>query len=148
MDLTISALEKGLKELEDGTEGSFLSKHVDVHRIVQMGHNMLSSADSKMLEKAILSSPDYKKLEFNEKYTMRSGKIQELIADMLQTFKDNLDEAKEKEKDAKAQYEKLKATKEDQLSSAKETLSSLGGETASREEAVAEAEGEVSDLED
>merc|ERR1719478_2087242 len=117
---------------------------------------MLSGSEAKLLEDGLnnrggLHAPDYKKLNkkktFNSKYKMRSGKIQDLVADMLETFKDNLDEAKEKEKDAKSQYETLKEAKEDQLDQAKNTLSSLGGETASREEAVSEAEGEVDELE-
>merc|ERR1719316_1727909 len=99
-----------------------------------------------------LGSPDYKKLnkkrEFNEKYGKRSGKIQELIADMMQTFKDNLDEAEEKEKSSKKQYETLRDAKEDQLKQAKNALDSLGGETASREEAKEEANQEIGTLED
>merc|ERR1719426_697121 len=79
---------------------------------------------------------------------MRSGKIQELIADMLQTFKDNLDDAEEKEKSSKEQYEKLRDAKEDQLKQAKNALESLGGETASREEAKKEANQEIGALED
>ena len=42
--------------------------------------------------------------DHNMKYKKASGKIQELIADMLQTFKDNLEDAKSKEKESKKTY--------------------------------------------
>jgi len=159
MDTTIGALERALEELEAGTEGSLLAKHTGLRRkILSEGKVMYGAKQAQLLELAFgesrggLGSPDYKKLnkkrEFNEKYTMRSGKIQELIADMLQTFKDNLDEAKETEKSSKESYETLRDAKEDQLKSAKSALDSLGGETASREEAKEEANGEISTLED
>merc|ERR1719321_1213274 len=159
METTIGALERALEELEAGTEGSLLAKHSDVRRkVLSQGKVMYGAKQSQLLELAFgesrsgLGSPDYKKLnkkrEFNEKYTMRSGKIQELIADMLQTFKDNLDEAEEKEKTSKEQYEKLRDAKEDQLKQAKNALESLGGETASRDEAKEEANQEIGTLED
>merc|ERR1719265_2815322 len=159
METTIGALERALEELEAGTEGSLLAKHTDLRRkVLTQGKVMYGAKQSQLLELAFgesrggLGSPDYKKLnkkrEFNEKYTMRSGKIQELIADMLQTFKDNLDEAEEKEKTSKESYETLRDAKKDQLKQAKNALESLGGETASREEAKEEANQEIGTLED
>merc|ERR1719191_1974162 len=159
METTIGALEKALEELEAGTEGSLLADNVDLRRkVLTQGKVMYDTKQVQFLELAFgegrggLGSPDYKKLnkkrEFNEKYSKASGKIQELIADMLQTFKDNLDEAKDKEKSAKDQYKTLRDTKEDQLKSAKSALESLGGETASREEATEEANQEIKTLED
>merc|ERR1719235_2104599 len=158
MDTTIGALERALKELEDGTEGSLLADKVDLRRtVLAQGKVMFDAKKVQLLELAFgegrggLGSPDYKKLnkkrEFNEKYSKASGKIQELIADMLQTFEDNLDEAKDKEKSSKKSYETLRDAKEDQLKSAKSALDSLGGETASREEAKEEAEQEIETLE-
>merc|ERR1719375_1819876 len=159
METTIGALERALEELEAGTEGSLLADKATLRRkVLTQGKVMYDAKQVQLLELAFgegrggLGSPDYKKLnkkrEFNEKYSKASGKIQELIADMLQTFKDNLDEAKDKEKEAKETYEKLRDTKKDQLKSAKSALESLGGETASREEAKEEANGEISTLED
>merc|ERR1719375_949706 len=159
METTIGALERALEELEAGTEGSLLADKVDMRRKVLMqGKVMYDAKQMQLLELAFgegrngLGSPDYKKLnkkrEFNEKYSKASGKIQELIADMLQTFKDNLDEAKDKEKAAKETYESLRDTKKDQLKSAKAALQELGGETASRDEAKEEANQEISTLED
>merc|ERR1719456_1216265 len=159
METTIGALEKALEELEAGTEGSLLADKVALRRqVLAQGKVMYDAKQAQLLELAFgegrggLGSPDYKKLnkkrEFNEKYSKASGKIQELIADMLQTFKDNLDEAKDKEKDAKETYEKLRDAKEDQLKSAKAALEELGGETASRDEAKEEANQEIDTLED
>merc|ERR1719324_1837011 len=88
-----------------------------------------------------------RKKTFNMKYTKRSGKIQDLMKDMLKTFQDNLADATEKEDDAKATYEKLRASKDGQLAAAEEALAELGGETAAREDAKAEAEAETRNLE-
>jgi chromosome segregation ATPase len=159
METTIGALEKALEELEAGTEGSLLADKVALkHKVLAQGKVMYDASKVQLLEFAFgegrggLGSPDYKKLnkkrEFNEKYSKASGKIQELIADMLQTFKDNLDEAKDKEKSAKETYETLRDAKENQLKSAKSALESLGGETASREEATQEAKDEITTLEE
>ena len=81
---------------------------------------------------------------FNMKYTKRSGKIQELMKDMLKTFQDNLADATDKEADAPATYDKVKSL---QLAAVEEALSELGGETAAREEAKTEAQGEARNLE-
>merc|ERR1719281_1900510 len=108
METTIGALEKALEELEAGTEGSFLSSSSWVDRIVSLGQSTLSDADAKALQSGL--QPDH-----NMKYKKASGKIQELIADMTKTFKDNLDDAEDKEKESKEMYEKLRDAKEDQL---------------------------------
>merc|ERR1719321_2536837 len=116
METTIGALERALEELEAGTEGSLLADKVTLRqRVLAQGKVMYDAKQAQLLELAFgegrggLGSPDYKKpnkkREFNEKYSKASGKIQELIADMLQTFKDNLDEAKDKEKSSKETYE-------------------------------------------
>merc|ERR1719281_2316844 len=108
METTIGALEKALEELEAGTEGSFLSSSSWVDRIVSLGQSVLSGTDAKALQSGL--QPDH-----NMKYKKASGKIQELIADMTKTFKDNLDDAEDKEKESKEMYEKLRDAKEDQL---------------------------------
>jgi len=156
METTIGALERALEELEAGTEGSLLEGKVTLRRrILAQSKAMFDAKQLQTLELAFgegrsgLGKPSvHSKREFNEKYSKASGKIQELIADMLQTFKDNLDEATDKEKEAKKTYEKLRDTKKDQLKSAKSALEELGGETASRDEAKEEANGEISTLED
>lgn len=140
METTIGALEKALEELKEGTEGSLLSSSSWVKKIVSLGQSVLSDDDAQELERGL--QPDH-----NMKYKKASGKIQELIEDMVTTFKDNLDDAKDREQQSVDQYKTLRDAKKDQLQSAQNALEALGGETASREEAVAEAEGELSDLE-
>jgi len=108
METTIGALEKALEELEAGTEGSFLSSTTEVQKIVSFGQSVLSDADAQTLQRGL--QPDH-----NMKYSKASGKIQELIADMTKTFKDNLDDAKDKEKESEKTYETLRDAKKDQL---------------------------------
>merc|ERR1719316_2356871 len=67
---------------------------------------------------------------------------------MKVAFKDNLDQADLKEQEEKASFDKLLAAKESQLTAAKDALAALGGETASREEAVAEAREEITAVEE
>jgi hypothetical protein len=95
-------------------------------------------------------APDWKKLNrkatFKMKYKARSLKIQEILADMLQTFEDNLADAKKKEKDTKASFDTLMEAKNSQLSAAQDALSGGEGEGAARTLAADEAQGEVDAL--
>merc|ERR1719261_8128 len=72
--------------------------------------------------------------------------IQKILADMLQTFKDNLADATAKEKEAKAAYDKLMASKKDELGTAEEALTDGKKEGAARGMAKDEAQQEVDDL--
>jgi len=93
---------------------------------------------------------DWKKLNrkatFKMKYKARSLKIQEILADMLQTFEDNLADAKKKEKDTKSSFDTLMGSKNSQLTAAQDALSGGEGEGASRTLAADEAQGEVDAL--
>jgi hypothetical protein len=151
LEASITALEKAEKEMNEGAPVELLSSG----KMLKMGQAVLSEADAKLLEQAMVAdpkSPDYKKMnkekKFNKKFKVRSGKIQELIKDMRIAFQDNLDQAEAKEDEEQASYEKLKAAKESQLEAAKDALAALGGETASREEAAAEAREEISAVEE
>jgi len=146
LQASIDALKKAEKEMKEGAPVELLSSS----KMLKMGQAVLSAADAKLLEQAMEAdpkSPDYKKLnkekKFNKKFKVRSGKIQELITDMRIAFQDNLEQAEQKEQDYVTAYEKLKAAKDSQLTAAKDALAALGGETASREEAVAEAKEEI-----
>merc|ERR1719453_3053581 len=72
--------------------------------------------------------------------------IQEILADMLQTFEDNLAEATKKEKDTKASFDTLMGSKNSQLSAAQDALSGGEGEGAARTLAGDEAQEEVDAL--
>merc|ERR1719311_1026448 len=109
MEKAIAALEKAVDVLGSATadhkEGVLTSVGFDLRRAVQLGQNFLSEQDARFLEQVLdgqVPDVDWKKLNrkaiFKMKYKARSLKIQEILADMLQTFEDNLAEATKKEK--------------------------------------------------
>jgi len=111
MEKAIAALEKAVDVLGTATadhkEGVLTSVGFDLRRAVQLGSNFLSEQDTRFLEQVLdgqTPDVDWKKLNrkatFKMKYKARSLKIQEILADMLQTFQDNLADAEKKEKDA------------------------------------------------
>merc|ERR1719453_715158 len=72
--------------------------------------------------------------------------IQEILADMLQTFQDNLADAKKTEKTAKSNFDTLMGSKNDQLTADQEALSSGEGEGAARSLSMEESKEEVDAL--
>merc|ERR1719163_1680026 len=167
MEKAISALEKAIDVLSKGTEGSkLLSTSFEVKKVLALGRSMgmMSERDAKWLERALEGihhhhhqapgtdgkGKDWKKLNrkatFKMKYKARSGKIQQILADMLQTFKDNLEEAERKEKEAQATYEKLKGAKEDEKAAAQDALTDSGKEGAARALTLEESQDELDSL--
>jgi len=157
MEKAIAALEKAVDVLGSATadhkEGVLTSVGFDLRRAVQLGQNFLSKDDARLLEQALdgdVPDVDWKKLNrkatFKMKYKARSLKIQEILADMLQTFEDNLADAKKKEKDTKSSFDTLMGSKNSQLSAAQDALSGGEGEGASRTLAADEAQEEVDAL--
>merc|ERR550537_1546065 len=157
MEKAIAALEKAVEVLGDATadhkEGVFTSVGFDLRRAVEIGQNFLSEQDARFLEQVLdgqVPKADWKKLNrkatFKMKYKARSTKIQEILADMLQTFEDNLAEATKTEKDTKASFDTLMGSKNSQLSAAQDALSGGEGEGASRTLAADEAQEEVDAL--
>merc|ERR1719161_2745059 len=154
MEKAIAALEKAVEVLGSATadhkEGVLTSVGFDLRRAVQLGQNFLSEQDSRFLVQALdgqVPKADWKKLKrkatFKMKYKARSTKIQEILADMLQTFEDNLAEATKKEKDTKDSFDTLMGAKNSQLSAAQDALSGGEGEGAARGLAADEAQEEV-----
>merc|ERR1719272_1072415 len=134
-------------------EGVLASMSSEISRAVQLSQKALSEQDSRFLEQVLdgdVPNVDWKKLNrkatFKMKYKARSLKIQEILADMLQTFADNLADAKKKEKDTKASFDTLMGAKNSQLSAAQDALSGGDGEGAARGLAAGEAQGEVDAL--
>jgi len=157
MEKAIAALEKAVDVLGSATadhkEGVLTSVGFDLRRAVQLGQNFLRQDDARLLEQALdgdVPDVDWKKLNrkatFKMKYKARSLKIQEILADMLQTFEDNLADAKKKEKDTKSSFDTLMGSKNSQLSAAQDALSGGEGEGASRTLAADEAQEEVDAL--
>merc|ERR1719301_515513 len=157
MEKAIAALEQAVEVLGDTTAdmktGVFASTRFGLRRVVQMGKEMLSEQDVRFLEQALdgdVREPDWKKLNrkavFKMKYKARSGKIQEILADMLQTFEDNLTDAEKKEADSLSTYEKLSGQKNSQLQAAQDALTSGEAEGGARSLSVEESQEEVDSL--
>merc|ERR1719395_293490 len=157
MEKAIAAVEKAIEVLGDATadhkEGVLTSVGFDLRRAVEIGQNFLNEQDAKFLEQVLdgqVPKADWKKLNrkatFKMKYKARSLKIQEILADMLQTFEDNLAEATKKEKDTKDSFDTLMTAKNSQLSAAQDALSGGEGEGAARTLAADEAQEEVDAL--
>merc|ERR1719446_134385 len=161
MDKAIAALELAVDVLDSLASNpkasalTALSSDVksQVKAAVELGKSTLSTEDAHLLEQALngdLNAPDWKKLNrkatFKMKYKSRSTKIQDILADMLQTFKDNLDDAKSTEKKTKDSFDTLMESKNSQLSAAQDALSGGEGEGAARTLAADEAQEEVDAL--
>merc|ERR1719169_281230 len=154
MEKAIAALEKAVDVLGKGTEGTetgtLLATKFDLRKVVDLGRSMLSEKDAKFLEKVLdgeTPDVDWKKLNrkatFKMKYKGRSFKIQEILADMLQTFQDNLAEAEQKESDAAAFYDKLMTSKREEKSATEQAAQDMAKETAARNAALAESNKET-----
>merc|ERR1719161_2991416 len=158
MEKAIAALEKAVDVLGSATadhkEGVLTSVGFDLRRAVQLGQNMLSEQDARFLEQVldgdVAPDVDWKKLNrkatFKMKDKARSLKIQEILADMLQTFEDNLADAKKTEKTAKSSFDTLMGSKNSQLSAAQDALSGGEGEGAARALNAQESQDEVDAL--
>jgi len=171
MEKAIAALTEAVKVLDEATskaKGSLLAMHREVTtfqegehtgatmaltQAIQMGKRYLSKGDALFLERLLsgdVPKADWKKLNrkstFKMKYKARSGKIQDILADMLQTFKDNLADAETKEKNAKESFDTLMASKKDELDSAETALTDQTKESGMRGQAKEDAQQEVDDL--
>merc|ERR1719465_91074 len=134
-------------------EGELLATKFDIRKVLDLSKQVLSDKDAKFLEQVLdgqTPDVDWKKLNrkatFKMKYKARSLKIQEILADMLQTFQDNLADAGKKEKDAKSSFDTLMGSKNSQLSAAQDALSGGEGEGAARALNAQESQDEVDAL--
>merc|ERR1719316_2197013 len=161
MEKAIASLELAvdvLNSLASNPSASALTElrsdlNSDVRRAVELGKQSLSAEDARFLEQAMdgqVPDVDFKKLNrkatFKMKYKARSLKIQEILADMLQTFEDNLADATKTEKTTKDSFDTLMESKNSQLSAAQDALSGGEGEGAARTLAADEAQEEVDAL--
>jgi len=176
MEKGIAALEEAVEVLDKATEkskGSLLAIRKEVQTFkegehtgaamalthaIELGHRYLSKGDALFLERVLagevpgVGKRDWKKLNrkstFKMKYKARSGKIQNLLADMLATFKDNLEDAERKEKMAVKDFEALMKSKKDELEGSQKALTDGDKEGSARGMAKDDAEKEVEDLKD
>jgi len=167
----ISALEEAIAVLDEATKehkGSLLSVKREVQtfkqgehstasmeKVIELGEKLLSKGDANFLKKLLTGAApkgDFDKLNkkatFKMKYKARSGKIQKILADMLQTFEFDLKLATNKEKEAEETFTKLNDSKKDELKSAEDALAEGGKESTAKGMAKEEAQQEVDDLKD
>merc|ERR1719421_493058 len=139
-----------------GTEGSFLHMTKGLKKALKVGKGFLAKKDIAALFQAAqpedVPDADWEKLNreatFKQKYTKRSGEIQEILAEMLQTFKDNLAEAEAAETKAADDSKKLLQGKNDALTDKQNALRDQAGENGARGESKADSEEQVRDMSD
>jgi len=172
MKKAIAALEEAISVLDEATKdhkGSLISvkrevqtfqqgEHSGVHlsKAIHLGEKYLAKSDAYFLKRLLSGDavqrsrgfPTKAGGDFKMKYKARSGKIQKILADMLQTFEANLKDAQEKEKDAADSYKKLMDSKKDELESAETALTEGNAEGTAKGMAKEEAKQEVKDLKD
>merc|ERR1719506_2139732 len=160
MEKAIAALEKAVEVLgtttADMKTGVLAEMGFDLRHAVNLAKQSqsMSEQDVKFLERVLdgedVGAPDWKKLNrkavFKMKYKARSLKIQEILADMLQTFQDNLKDAIKKENDSKATFDKLTEQKNSQLSAAQDALTAGDAEGGARSLSIQESQEEVDSL--
>jgi DNA repair exonuclease SbcCD ATPase subunit len=156
MTKALAALNQSIEVLSEATkdhqEGVLSSVSQKLQKVMTVGEGFLAKNDLAELHK-ILDVPevDWKKLNreatFKKKYKARSGGIQEILADMKETFANNLNEAIATEDKAAADFDALMSAKKEQLSTAKQALLDKTGEKGARAEALANSEEELRDLE-
>ena len=153
MDKAIAALDKAVDVMDKGTNTSLVGVSSELKQALEVGKGFLSQRDVAGLSKVLdVPEVDWKKLNreatFKQQYTARSGKIQDILSDMLQTFTDNRNEAQTSEDTAVENHGKLMTAKKAELSASKQALLDKAGENGARAESLAESEAEKTDLEE
>merc|ERR1719160_1451691 len=141
--------------MKAGTEGSFLHMTKGLKRAMKVGKGFLAKKDIAALfqaaQPADVPDADWDKLNqeatFKQKYTKRSGEIQEILGEMLQTFKDNLAEAESSETKAADDSSKLLKGKNDALDTKQSELRDQAGENGARGASKADSEEQKRDME-
>jgi hypothetical protein len=153
MTKAIAALESAVSTMADGTNSSTARSLVGIKsklkKAVRVGSGFLAKRDVQELMKALdVQEPDYEKLNTNNngKYEHASGEIQDILGEMLNTFKDNLAEAERAEAKAKADSETLLAAKNTQLDDAQQAGLDQKVEMGARAAAKAESQTEADEL--
>ena len=149
MEKSIAALESAVKVMGDGTKGALVSFSSEIRQAITTGSSFLKADDAHFLNSVLSdpNDPDWKKLNrkatFKSKYTKRSGKIQDILADMLTTFKKNLADAEAKEKKTVADFEKLMKAKGAQLDAVEKAQEDMSLEKGARAKSLADSQAEL-----
>jgi len=176
MTQAINALESAVKVLDEATKDSKsamvslrssishkaresegfsarMEEASELELALTVGGKYLKQGDALFLRRLLsgeVPQADWKKLnrkaEFKMKYKARSVKIQDTLAKLLQTFKDNKADAEKKEKDAKSEYDTLKKAKDAQLKSSTDSLLKQAGENGAAGVSKSDAKAEIKAL--
>lgn len=160
MEKSVAALESAVDVLSTATadmKGSaLLVMGNDLQRTLSIGRSFVKKSDSQLLNKFLSgSTPEgdvfgniAKDNKHMQKYKAKSGKIVEILADMLETFQDNLADAIKLEEEKSGTHDTLLALKESQLSGAESASTSAEKETGQRNINKQEAQAEANRLSD
>merc|ERR1719161_1637654 len=160
MEKSLSALESAVDVLSSATKdmkgSSLLVMRSDLERAMRIGQTFVSHKDSELLTKYMSGSTPEGEVFGNlagdsthsKKYKARSGKIVEILADMLEMFQDNLADAIKLEDEKKATYDTILELKESQLSAAESAFTAESKESGARDLNKQEAKAEVTRLSD
>jgi hypothetical protein len=138
---------------ENATEGVFATMGSELARVVNVGHRFLSQkeVDAALRNIQAPGGADWEKLnsdpEFAMKYKARSTEIQNVLSDMLDAFKANLNNTDAVETKAVADFDSLMSAKNGQLDTAKNALLDKSAETGARETALTDSKDEKEDKE-
>merc|ERR1719331_1050268 len=138
---------------ENATEGVFASVGTELARVVNKEHRFLSQKDVDAALRNIQApgGADWEKLnsdpEFAMKYKARSTEIQNVLSDMLDAFKANLNNTEAVETKAVADFDSLMSAKNGQLDTAKQALLDKSAETGARATALSDSKDEKEDKE-
>jgi chromosome segregation ATPase len=149
-----SRIQQGAQGTSEIGFGARVEEANALSHAIELGSRWLNRGDALFLQRLLSGDVpirDYKKLnrkaEFKMKYKARSGKIQETLAKLLQSFKDAKKDAEKKEKEAEEEYELLKKSKGDQLKAAEESLTKMEVENGARAVSKDDAQAEIDSLE-
>jgi len=171
MEKAIAALSAAIEVLKEATsdhkEGVLLAlrgsssagasersrQAQELHLAVNLGQRMLTHGDAVFLQRLLtgeVPTADWKKLNrkatFKMDYKARSFKIQGVLAKMLETFSENLEDATAKENEAIALFNKLKKAKGAELKAAEDALQKMAKENGARGLSKDQAQTEVDEL--
>jgi len=157
MEESIASLEQAVDALggnSASTSGSSLAAvSATLRRAVALGKRNFGKQDARYLEQALdgaAPTADWKKLNqgnMNKEYTSQSGKITDMVTEMLNTFRDNLADATTQESEGVSTHTALMTSKRSQLSAAQEALAAEEAEGGLKGLNIEEAREQVLSLE-
>jgi chromosome segregation ATPase len=169
MKQAVAAMEKAIIVLKEATaskeQGSFVQAKSDMTysmrkaeseslaRAAELGARVLTAGDALFLKRLLagdVPKADWKKLNrkatFKSSYKARSGKIQDLLANLLKTISTNLSDAQAKEVETQKNFDNLMESKKAEKSTCEDALNNMEAENGARDATKQESQDEVDDL--